>query len=113
MPIDLSVEASGRATCAIVGDLDGSATEALNSALDQALAAGSNVLTFDFSSAEYINSSGIGAIIGVLRRARDAGIALNGVGLSDHYKHIFEITRLVDFIEIQDLNERSGGRQDG
>jgi anti-sigma B factor antagonist len=113
MPIDLSLEASGNATCAIVGDLDGSATEALNSALDEALAAGSNSLTFDFSSAEYINSSGIGAIIGVLRTARDAGVSLKGVGLSDHYKHIFEITRLSDFIEIQNSTEGSGGRQDG
>lgn len=103
--IDLSSGPASVMSCTIVGDLDGSSTEALEAALDRSLGQSASRLILDFTGAGYINSTGIGALVGVLKRARDNDLALEAVGLSDHYRHIFEITRLSEFIEIAGSDE--------
>ena len=55
-------------------------------------------LLLNFTATEYINSSGIALIVGMLARARKEGRAVAAYGLSDHYREIFEVTRLADFI---------------
>jgi len=54
----------------------------------------------NFESAGYINSTGIAVIVGLLARARAAGIEVRAYGLTPHYREIFEITRLADFMAI-------------
>jgi anti-anti-sigma factor len=54
----------------------------------------------NFSNVEYINSTGIALIVGVLAQARKAHLSLLTYGLSEHYREIFEITRLADFMHI-------------
>ena len=56
----------------------------------------------DFSRTSYINSTGIALIVQLLANARARGIALTARGLSEHYRTIFEITRLADFMRIAD-----------
>jgi anti-anti-sigma regulatory factor len=36
----------------------------------------------------------------LLARARAAGVDVHAFGLTDHYRHIFEITRLADFVAL-------------
>jgi anti-anti-sigma factor len=50
---------------------------------------------------DYINSTGIALIVGLLGKARAAEVPVAASGLSDHYREIFEITRLSDFITIE------------
>ena len=57
-------------------------------------------LLLDFAAVDYINSTGIALIVGLLGRARADGVAVAACGLSDHYREIFEITRLSDFMSI-------------
>jgi anti-anti-sigma factor len=57
-------------------------------------------LVLDFSAADYINSSGIALVVSILARARAEGRSVAAIGLSEHYRHIFEITRLSDLIEV-------------
>jgi anti-sigma B factor antagonist len=59
----------------------------------------------DFSNVEYINSTGIAVIVGLLARARANRQTLSARGLSEHYRQIFEITRLSDFMTILDGTE--------
>jgi anti-anti-sigma regulatory factor len=40
--------------------------------------------------------------VGLLARARTNGQVLSARGLSEHYRQIFEITRLADFMTILD-----------
>ncbi|HEY5390265.1 MAG TPA: STAS domain-containing protein [Solirubrobacteraceae bacterium] len=80
------------------GDIDGSAREALNGAY--ADASGANAVTLDFTNVDYINSTGIALIVGLLARARADACAISARGLSPHYREIFEITRLSDFMTI-------------
>ena len=58
-------------------------------------------MVLNFADAGYINSTGIALIVGLLARARADGIEVRACGLSDHYREIFEITRLADFMRIK------------
>jgi anti-anti-sigma factor len=60
--------------------------------------AGNGPLLLNFSHTEYINSSGIALIVGILARARKDHRTVSAYGLSDHYREIFEVTRLADFM---------------
>jgi anti-sigma B factor antagonist len=79
------------------GDIDGGARDALNAAYDSA---GEGALLLDFADVEYINSTGIALIVGLLARARTDRRPVSARGLSAHYREIFEITRLSDFMTI-------------
>lgn len=93
-------EVSGTAVLAVTGDIDREAESAVSTAYEQAIASDPRRVILDFHSTEYINSSGIALIVSVLARARSEGRSVAAVGLSDHYREIFEITRLSDFIEL-------------
>ena len=83
------------------GDVDAGAEQALMEGYRQATADGARAVTLDFTDADYINSSGIALIVGVLAQARTHDVAVKATGLSDHYREIFEITRLADFMTIE------------
>jgi anti-anti-sigma factor len=80
------------------GEIDGSARIVLNDAYDAA--AGPGGLELDFTDVAYINSTGIALIVGLLARARSDQRPVSARGLSQHYREIFEITRLSDFMTI-------------
>jgi anti-anti-sigma factor len=85
----------------LTGDVNASAEEALNAAFAEATADGPEAVVLNFTAAHYINSTGIALIVGLLAQARTSGTEVKAVGLSDHYREIFEITRLADFMTIE------------
>src|SRR5262249_35535977 len=93
----------GEAVIELSGDVDRDAEAALDAAYEQVGQTGSVVL--DFSGVEYINSTGIAVIVGLLARARANKQQLSARGLTEHYRQIFEITRLADFMTILDGRE--------
>jgi anti-sigma B factor antagonist len=88
------------AVLALRGQLDGTAADALHAAFAAAAATAPAAILLDCSAVDYINSTGIALIVGLLERARAAGQRLLACGLSDHYARIFHITRLSDFIAL-------------
>ena len=86
----------------LTGDIDRDAEAQLDQGYAAARAAGARELLLDFSETSYINSSGIALIVAVLARARADGVTVSARGLSDHYREIFEVTRLADFLTILD-----------
>ncbi len=92
------VPAGGGYVIELTGDMDGSAREVLEAAYTESGSSGA--LTLDFSNVDSINSTGIALIVGLLARARAEGRPVSARGLSEHYREIFEITRLSDFITI-------------
>jgi anti-anti-sigma factor len=96
----------GSAAIELTGDIDGRAEAALERAYAEVARSGAVVL--DFSGVSYINSTGIALIVGLLARARKNGQTLSARGLSQHYRQIFEITRLSDFMTIVDDEEDKG-----
>ena len=85
-------------TIALAGDIDGGAHDALDAAY--AAVSGDDPVLLDFTRVGYINSTGIALIVGVLARARAQARPVSACGLSEHYREIFEITRLSDFMTI-------------
>jgi anti-sigma B factor antagonist len=59
-------------------------------------------IILDFSGLEYMNSGGIGLLVTLLVRANRQKQKLLATGLNDHYKQIFELTRLDEAITIHD-----------
>ena len=84
------------------GDLNGRADEAMETAYTESAALGASQITLDFEQVGYINSTGIALIVRLLTSARADGRTVRAVGLTDHYRQIFEITRLSDYMEIVD-----------
>jgi anti-anti-sigma factor len=91
----------GVAVIELSGEVDGSAAEVLTGAYEKAVAdAEPGIVVLDFASVGYINSTGIALIVSILARARAARRKVVASGLSAHYREIFDITRLSDFIEL-------------
>ena len=82
------------------GDLDSRADAQLSAAYDEVATLGSQRLTLDFRDVGYINSTGIALVVRLLADARRDGRGVRAVGLSPHYREIFRITRLSDFMDI-------------
>ena len=57
-------------------------------------------IILDFTHMDYMNSSGIGLLITLLVRANRQGQKLFATGLNEHYRRIFELTRLNEAINI-------------
>jgi len=84
----------------IQGEINSLAEAELNQAYQEASATDSSTITLNFSQVDYINSTGIALIVGLLAQARKEHKTLAVFGLSAHYREIFEITRLVDFMQV-------------
>ena len=63
---------------------------------------GATAVILNFEGLEYMNSGGIGLLVTTLIRAQRAGHALRAYGLTEHYRQIFNLTRLDEAIGIYD-----------
>ncbi len=88
------------ASVRLTGRIDRDAGTVLEQAYTAAIGTSPTAVELDFTTVEYINSTGIALIVGLLARARAQDLPIRAAGLTAHYQHIFEITRLSDFIEI-------------
>lgn len=82
------------------GELDGFAEDALNTAYSDAISKDPGGVLLNFADVDYINSTGIALIVGLLAQARKRHLRLLTSGLSEHYQEIFRITRLADFMSM-------------
>ena len=92
---------NGEHSCVdIHGEVNAFAENALMDAYAQATSGGARTIILNFSGLEYMNSSGIGLLVTLLIRANRQKHQLLAVGLSEHYRQIFELTRLNEAIGI-------------
>jgi anti-sigma B factor antagonist len=84
----------------IQGEVTGAAETALSEAYNEACRAAARTIVMNFSGLEYMNSSGIGLLVTVLIRAQRQKQRLLACGLNEHYRQIFELTRLNEAIGI-------------
>ncbi len=94
-------EVRARNSAAVVdltGDIDGNAEEALRAVYHEAVAGSPTTVVLNFAGVNYINSTGIALIVGLLAEARKAHKTVLAIGLSPHYQEIFQVTRLADFM---------------
>ena len=96
----VAYETSATAVIVLTGQVDRQAADALASSYEAAVAMDPSTVVLDFNSVDYINSTGIALIVSLLGRARADRRAVHAAGLTDHYRHVFDITRLSDFIQV-------------
>lgn len=82
------------------GEINRESEAALSAAYIAAATRDAPAIALNFADVNYINSTGIAVIVGILARARSDGRTLTAFGLSDHYRTIFEITRLTSFVHV-------------
>lgn len=100
---------AGAAVVDLHGQIDMGADGPLAAAYAEAASLGTGAIVLNFEQVDYINSTGIALIVGLLARARKERRAISACGLSDHYREIFEITRLSDFMGIYADEDSAAG----
>jgi anti-anti-sigma factor len=92
---------AGRAAVVdLSGEMNADAGELLRAAYEDAAGRSPSRVLLEFSSVTYINSTGIALLVGILADARKGALEVVASGLSEHYREIFAITRVSDFMEI-------------
>ena len=92
-----------RASCASTGDITVGSEDAADGRLRRRERGGRDGRSSSTSAGlEYMNSGGIGLLVTLLVRAQRAGQRLLAFGLTEHYRQIFELTRLDEAIGIHD-----------
>jgi len=86
----------------IQGEVNAFAENALMDAYTQASTPNVCAIVLNFDKLEYMNSSGIGLLVTLLIRVNRQKQRLLAYGLSEHYRHIFQLTRLNEAISIYD-----------
>ena len=102
--LSIEVRHASGSTCVldIKGEVTGAGEGVLTQAYNEANDAGGKALVLNFTDLQYMNSTGIGLLVTMLVRANRNRQAVLAYGLNDHYRQIFELTRLDEAISIHD-----------
>ena len=102
--LNVEVRADGATSVLDVsGDITGESEQVLMDAYQRA--DGAKAIVLNFAGLEYMNSGGIGLLVTLLVRANRRSQQLLAYGLSDHYRQIFELTRLDEAVSIHDTEQ--------
>ena len=98
----LQIERSGtpsHPTVTVRGEIDVATSPRLRTELSALVGRGATQITLDFSGVTFVDSSGLGVLVGALKRLRagedfDDAKSLRIVGVQDAVRKVFEITGL-------------------
>lgn len=91
----------------VEGEITASSEPVLQEAHQQASAGATKAVVLNFQRLDYMNSGGIGLLVTMLIRANRQGQKLAAFGLNDHYRQIFQLTRLDEAISIFESEEKA------
>ncbi len=91
----------------ISGDVTAASEETLMDAYNRGSENGARAIVLNFSGLDYMNSGGIGLLVTLLVRANRQRQRLLAYGLTEHYRQIFELTRLDEAIAIYESEEEA------
>ena len=86
----------------IKGDITAQSEDVLMDAYGRASDSGARIITLNFTGLDYMNSGEIGLLVTLLVRAQRKHQQVLAYGLSDHYRQIFELTRLDEAVGIHE-----------
>ncbi len=100
--LDVRVRRAGETACVVEvhGEITAASEKTLMEAYTEAASPQTKAVLIDFTQLEYMNSGGIGLLVTLLVRANRQKQRLFAFGLNDHYRQIFELTRLDEAIAI-------------
>lgn len=91
----------------VSGEVDVATAPRLRDGLESAVGAAPARLVVDLSSVSFIDSTGLGVLIGVSKQADEAGVALRLVIAESRIIKLFEITGLLDLFTIVPTREQA------
>lgn len=97
----------GIAVVDLAGDITSAIEEEILSKFRELERGGAKRFLFTFDKATYINSSGLGIIIGLVTEAKPKRQKFAACGLSGHFQTIFEMIGLLDYITAYPTEERA------
>lgn len=86
----------------------GNRQELKDTVLDR-LEQGDRRFLIDFTASSYIDSSGLGVLVSLSKKIREAGGALRLAGLNEDLRTLFELTKLDTLFQIADTRSRALG----
>lgn len=94
MAIRTTTAPSNVTVVTVEGQLIVANRQELKQALTDALDTGARKFVVDFGPTAYIDSSGLGALVSVNKKVREAGGELRLAGLNEDLRSLFELTKL-------------------
>jgi anti-anti-sigma factor len=82
------------------GEINARGEETLYRAFEEAESLDPKMILLNAAGVSYINSTGIALIVGLLSKTRESQRKLGIYGVSDHYREIFRITRLAEYMAV-------------
>ena len=105
---DVSEDAAdGYRVVAVAGEVDVATAPRLRDRLDAAIDHGPPLLVVDLSSVTFIDSMGLGVLIGAAKRVDEAGVTLRVVIAEPRILKLFEITGLLEIFTIVSSREQA------
>jgi anti-sigma B factor antagonist len=89
----------------VKGDITAASEDVLMDAYARASDSGVRAIVLNFTGLDYMNSGGIGLLVTLLVRAQRQRQGVLAYGLSDHYRQIFDMTRLDEAVSIHETEE--------
>ena len=86
----------------ITGDLDMASAPALRQLVIQLLSTGARLIAVDLSAADFVDSTGLGALVAALKRVRTHDGELVVICPEPRLRRIFELTELVTVFGLRD-----------
>jgi anti-anti-sigma factor len=107
MAFSQTKDQSGVAVLQVEGQLIVGNRQELKDLVQAALDQGERRLLIDFSRTGYIDSSGLGALVSISKRIREAGGELRLSGLNDDLRSLFELTKLDTLFSIAETPQQA------
>ena len=105
MATTVSSTPSGVTIVAVDGQLIVANRNELKETVLTSLESGDLKFVFDFAATGYIDSSGLGVLVSISKKIREAGGALRLAGLNEDLGMLFELTKLDTLFKICDTKE--------
>ena len=110
MSFSQTKDASGVAVLQVDGQLIVGNRQELKDLVQRALEQGERRLLIDFSRTGYIDSSGLGALVSISKKIREAGGELRLSGLNEDLRSLFELTKLDTLFAIAETPQQALAR---
>lgn len=105
---DVVVTSTGRwAVVSVTGELDVATAPRLRQEAVRLVSGGQVDVILDLGGVDFLDSTGLGVIIGILKRVRSHGGELVVVGLAPRVRKVFEMTRVIEILPTFDTVEHA------
>ncbi len=106
MPVKLSTSPV-RLTALLSGELDHHSAPALRAETDRALlCTTARMLRLDFERVSFMDSSGVGFVMGRYRLAKSKGMSVEVTGLNKKYLTIMKMSGLQNLVSLQEVKNK-------